>query len=657
MTITITLENGTTVQFPDGTPEAEMLNILQQVPTEPEFDIGVGDVAREVLEGATFGFGPEAEAAIRAGVDVTKDADLTNLYAPYLPIDTSDFSKAYEKRHGEIQQRMGEFEEAHPALTTALEIGGGLATGGVGGARVLGSQAVKSLPFWARYGVAYPAVGATGGAIAGAGYADPGSRAEGAKMGAAFGGATAAGAPAVGHLVKKAVVEPIVSRLGRGGRARTAAEYGERAIRRDQMTPDEAVEEAASYGAGARLYDVGPNVRATVDVVGNRPGVGKAVLEDVLDARRAEQQGRILSRIQKYIPEGRHVKAQVEGSPEFRRALDIGIDLPPDLITTMTRPSMRKAWNAAVRIAAEDDIPLMSFNAFRKGVGSGRIVQSKTELMHYLKKGLDDVLERKRNLATGQLESQYGKNILEKMKATRRKFRERVKELNPDYAKQLSRVEVEKKLDTAYEDGTLFLTSRFKSTSDLANRIKRMSDIEHRAFLRGISDAIEEGTSGPAAAGFDITGMVNRQLPRLKIAFKDSGDALEKELKAERQMMRHDSSFRGSQTQPRQAAAADFEGGMIGDVAASVSTGNTSSITAQLLRAAANKLMGPPANVAPTLANILTSDDPAVWREFARLMKQNSAAGVPMLATLGRGSIAPLGSEPSRAQGSLPFQR
>ena len=99
-------------------------------------------------QGLLLGFGDEIEAGLRTGFGLLGD---------------------YDKTVGTVRENVRDFAEENPLTALAAEIGGGLVTGGVGGARAAGTAIGRKVLEKAGTAGLAGAVGATEGAIAGAG--------------------------------------------------------------------------------------------------------------------------------------------------------------------------------------------------------------------------------------------------------------------------------------------------------------------------------------------------------------------------------------------------------------------------------------------------------------------------------------------------------
>ena len=166
---------------------------------EPEYDSNWYDAPRAVLQGLTMGGADELGAGAAAlGV---KTADLLGISD-----NDASFGEVYDSMMADSSREAAEYRKANPKTALALEVGGGLLTGGVSGAKVLGSNAVKGLSK-AKKVLAATGVGAAEGGLTGALSANQGNRVEGGLMGGTIGAALPLGLEGVA-----AAVKPLVNR-------------------------------------------------------------------------------------------------------------------------------------------------------------------------------------------------------------------------------------------------------------------------------------------------------------------------------------------------------------------------------------------------------------------------------------------------------------
>lgn len=153
---------------------------------------------------ALFGFGDEIGSYGAAAIDELKERiGLTP------PMDFAERQEGYQTR---AREALGQFREERPYTAMGLDVTGGLTSGGIGAAKA----GVFKAPSVISKVLRGTAVGAGQGALAGAGYADDGSRTEGAVQGGAIGGLFGGAIGGVSGLV------------GKIGRSRTASEIRRR---------------------------------------------------------------------------------------------------------------------------------------------------------------------------------------------------------------------------------------------------------------------------------------------------------------------------------------------------------------------------------------------------------------------------------------------
>ena len=232
--------------------EAKMDMLARQLASSGEAT--AGDVTRAVGQGLTLGFGDEVEAGVRSIFD---DRD-------------------YAEIRDEIRSDIDEFRDNNPILANSLEIGGGMLTGGVGGARATAALAGRKLLGGALARNA--AVGAGEGAIAGlgTGRGDFGDQLAQTGMGAA-------GGAIIGGTLGKLFDTNQVNTQGN----RVADLMTTRANRTPQQLADEVAELNAGYTAPwATVADIDPGVaKAAVDA---RPPGGQR-FEDLIAGRQERQ--------------------------------------------------------------------------------------------------------------------------------------------------------------------------------------------------------------------------------------------------------------------------------------------------------------------------------------------------------------------------------
>tara|TARA_R110000851_G_scaffold288960_1_gene443082 strand:- start:868 stop:2850 length:1983 start_codon:yes stop_codon:yes gene_type:complete len=144
-------------------------------------------------QGASFGFADEVGSGLAAAV-----AKLTG--------SEENYGDIYNQMMQSEQNKRTSFADANPKTNLGLNVAGGFLTGGGGGAKVLGTEAVKRAVGGSalKKALAAMSVGSIEGAVAGAGSANQGERGQGATLGATLGALIPAAISGGGQLTKLA---------------------------------------------------------------------------------------------------------------------------------------------------------------------------------------------------------------------------------------------------------------------------------------------------------------------------------------------------------------------------------------------------------------------------------------------------------------------
>lgn len=595
--------NGEVLIFPAGTPEEKIERYMSKN-FGPKTDDAkynyLDNIGRQLAEGITFGFSDE----IAAG--------LGSLFS----------DKTYDRLLTEESARTKRGMREAPVTSTAAQVVGGLTTGVAG---ALPALTAKTAPLAARV-AAVPAIGAIEGGIAGSGYAEPGQRMEGAKAGAALGAVTAPlvalGIKTVTPAARKGL--EVFRRLTGSDRALSDVEIVRRLMRRDNIDANEAMRRLSDLGDQGTLADVGPNMRRTAEMLGKRPGEAQSLVQGRMEARRANRPERIFNALDDaQTPVSRFAQDSFETSAAWRQAKAKSIPLTPELKRYLERPSLRSAWGKVQRSVLErGEDPLPDWDTVKRGfLAGGDNAEVQTDLMHRLKRGLDDMLEDKRDPVTKLLPKTTEVSDIQQ---TRQAFRSLVRNLNPDYSRLLRNSEALKRIAQAEKDGyEMFVSRKLLSARQMEQYVSTLrSQPERRAFQEGIIKRLYDQTEGNVASDRDIANFILRHGPKLEIAFGSKGKDLMAKIKAQQTMMRTENQLRaGSATDPLGAAAADFEMGMPSrEAIRTAASGSASAMTMNAVlagvEALARRIGGVPDALKLRVADILTSQDRAMIDEL-----------------------------------------
>lgn len=304
----------------------------------------IGGGLREFAGGATFEFGDEAEAAVRA---------------PF-----SD--KSYEDLLKEIRQSRAQFTEAYPGTALGLNLAGGVGSMLVPGAAAVGrgAQALTRIDTLASPLARTAASGALAGTVAGIGSGeDLGQRLQYGATGATLGGALGAGAHGIGQGSRW--VRDVFSERGSQA-ADAAANARNRAAeiisRRMDSSGMDAVQ-ARQLADLERQYGIEPTVgmlspelaRLTENVLGvpsdSRGDLARRLFEQQADAPR-----RVQERIQQSIPTPDYFASEEQivntlrenANAAYGAAYSVGEIRDPRIMEVLQDPDIRSAYADAL---------------------------------------------------------------------------------------------------------------------------------------------------------------------------------------------------------------------------------------------------------------------------------------------------------------------
>jgi len=181
-----------TVKHPEGASEDEIIAYAkanyteEKAPEKPYTPPQGGTIFDALGQGAWLGFSDELSGALGAIPAAISTGDW-------------DLGKHYTGIRDQARQNVDEFAERNPKTAMAAEIGGGLLTGGAGGARLVGLKGAQLVKGSGLLGAAY-------GGASGAGHSDEdsvGGVLTDTAIGAGMGGAAGMAFPAAGQVLSK----------------------------------------------------------------------------------------------------------------------------------------------------------------------------------------------------------------------------------------------------------------------------------------------------------------------------------------------------------------------------------------------------------------------------------------------------------------------
>ena len=511
--------------------------------TQPEeVPYGVG-LASEAAQGATLGFSDEIMAAL--------DKIIGGEYDP--------------EKYRAINEA---FASENPKAALAAQIFGGLTTGGVGAAKVLGSQAVRKAPMIGKW-AAGTGVGGTEGAIAGAGTSREGERLKGAGTGAIWGAGMGATLPplAIGgkKLIEAGIVDPIRKRFGKGPQSFAASKVGQ-AMKRDEVTPEQVREGLDELGPESALMDVGgANVLDLARTAASAPGRAKAAAEKFLYERAEGVGPRVLNATKRLTG----AKGDFYGSMEelsagqkrradklYGEAREQGIAMTDELSAILKRPKIQKFYDEARDIADIEGRELPDiFVKDAKGKLTLDIEKAADlDVIDHLKRGMDAVIESKRDVTSGRLNLRDPK--IRALQGAKRDLLAAVDDINPKYAEARSSFAGVEAQKDAMRIGRRFMRG---DAEIIDERVGKMSVDERAAFMEGVARSIEDMVD----RNMNPVSVVNQLLKKgtyqkaLKAVFPEADDLKEFErfLKAESKMAANKATVTGGSPTARIAAS------------------------------------------------------------------------------------------------------
>ncbi len=543
---------------------------------------------RAGLQGLTFGFSDEAEAAVKS---------LLN-------------KKPYEQNLAAIQFSKQQFEYEEPVKAAAAEVVGSIPTaflagaGAVRAAQAMPSvtRALQALPTSAKGIAAVTGAGATFGGVTGAGTAEPGQRLEGAKTGAQTGailapvtlGLAKAGGGAVKAVSEKLgipegaakIVEatkdiPIVKsitgktaeylNLGKDAIQRRADTKLIQALQRDGLSIQDIKTSmdtirASGYKPETILEFGGKATKQLGETVASYPGA-RAVAETLVEERKAGAANRILTDFQQAfkvdadpldIANNVIKLRQSTSAPLYKAAYEKDALIGGEAIDKLMQdPAFKRAYERANRLAQRevDEAGNIIGTPLPELKEVGNVFDLRT--IDRIKRGIDAEINFSK-LPTSGLE----KTEIDSIKNLRNVFMNTVDDQAPvEYKQARQAFAGQSEILDAIESGKNFFDIDARQLKQIYNKL---TPSEKDGFSVGAYDAIRMKIR-EGADGIDVVrrtfGSAEKRDQIKELIGADAFDTLSKQLSREKDIRSTDIRILGgSQTQPRQVAQQEFEG-------------------------------------------------------------------------------------------------
>lgn len=446
----------------------------------------------KVGQGLTFGFGDEITSGIAA---LVKSA-----------ASDKSFGEIYDQTHSRKQQDRERFEKDNPYESLALEIAGGLATGGAGAGRVLASQAIRNAPRLSKVG-AISGLGAVEGGVYGAGIADQDQRLQGGAEGAVI-GSVAAPLGAVFTNVLGRVAGSVADRAARIAES-SPKQDALRVIREmadaGEIQPSDVISRMRALGPEATIADTADVFRQTARATMNSPGKVRQQGLDLVDSRNAQQRERLLQGVREDVAEqsGNAVDEFVTGAkqsflslqddiikrrseqaaPLYAEALETGIKITPMIKPLLSNSNVFKGANKMLKAEGLPPLKRPTVDQSKAGATAfdNMTPQRRFEVLKAAKEGLDDQI----NLAIRSGENNVARVLTKQKNALLGSMVDQ----NPAYGKANKIFSDESSLQDAVKLGRGFLQNKYEP-EELKRILRNFTDGEFESFQVGAIDAI-----------------------------------------------------------------------------------------------------------------------------------------------------------------------
>lgn len=427
----------------------------------------LAETARAFGQGLTFGTLDELEAAVRTG-----------------SISGAD----YERQRNLLREQQKQFGQDMPLVKTPVELAGGLVMP-LGVARQVGKLApeaqalITGTSTLGQAGRGAVAGGVTG-ALSGYGYAEKDAGTE-AGMGAVFGGLIGGTVPIV---IDKAgtVIRNVLNASGIGDQTTAASKMLANYLDKDNLTPQEAqaaLDELRKLRIPQPVIaDLGKNLQDLAYNAYIIQSKAKGKTQEFLENRMIDQPNNIVkglvekAGLAKNVNGFEYLTALTESQAQkaslaYPNAYTLDIDARP-FREYIDRKVFKKAYDEAVKSADTKGIKLPDLSAIKNAQSVP------TEILHKIKIGLDRVIDSETDAVTGKV-SGYGRDVIN----VKNEFNDKMKSLNPDYAKANAEFADASRINKSFEMGQKY---QQLDPKEAAANIKKMNSDEKEAFRLGM---------------------------------------------------------------------------------------------------------------------------------------------------------------------------
>lgn len=594
-----------------------------------------------VGQGLGMGWGDEAEAWLRSRIG----------------------QGSYEDNLRKIRQEYAKYaEEESPFAAGAMEFTGGALPGVAAAMTGFGVPALTRLPLTARL----VGGGATAGGLSGAGSALEDQRVEqglgGAGLGALVGGVLPL-VPRAGGAVMNWAGErlfPTEATAGRRAAAQMSRALGESGIAPQDLP--QLVQGAQAGRVPAVVANVDPGLLDLAETVAQRTGSGARRVERELLGQKAGARERVQQQVQQGLQPGDFYADEqalsdalrAKAGPMYDKAYAHGAVDDPLINTILTNPTFQAAYKRgqaianteamAARLRGEDPTPYKLPEIYDAPQEIGRDPLTNAPIfgepklrqvpnvraLDYVKRGLDDMID-----AGFRGEAAVGRTQATALKQLRNQFRERLKQMVPEYGEALREYAGDMEVRDAMRAG---MDDFAKLDHEQIERmVKDFTNAEKQAFRTGVARNLYSRIMDPSIdfnAAQRVIGSPEMR-KKLQPLFTNPGQykLFESALQREAQLFREANRvLSGSQTGKRMQMREQFEEGdgqsLTNAVGSAISGGGFLSSLSQM---AMNYLGSSALNekTASKLADMLMSKDPNDVAAVVRFLEEEAARRAP----------------------------
>lgn len=497
--------------------------------------------------------------------------------------------------------------------------------------------------------------GSIAGTLGGIGASDGGlgERAASAGAGAIVGGLIGGAAPVAIAGAGRAV-RAVRSLAGKG--PSPAPTLVADALRADGLTGRQAgriIDEGQARGVPLTLADVGDNMRGLASSVGRQPGPSRTIVRDMAISRQEGQADRIGGAIARDLgpvanprlaSQQLQEQAKAQAAPLYEEAYAAPLPIMDGLQPLLKRIPSGAVDNAKRLAKIEGRDPNALGVAFDDAGDIVLVGKPSMETLDYIKRGLDDVVEKYRDKTTGNLvldtEGRAVNDLL-------RRYVAEIDKVNPAYASARAAYAGPVRAAAALRKGQSFAN---KSADDIAAETERMTPYELEQYRLGVRSGMTAMLEAKGDYANKVQALVGSPKKRkaLEKLFGGQGDfgrfmaTLGDESRA---AQTYRDVAAGSPTAPRLADdAATGDGGLIDAASNAVLGGATGggwvASIVNGIREASRYGQGEAGKVARAeVAAALSNADPALLREALRQARL-AQVGVRKQGQI-RGQVAP----------------